>query len=78
MDNATFLESLDKKDLSKQEKIDVCQFFIESYPVKTRLQGWTKLQGISILGGMEAVVNQAFNSLSERKEELAKFGNRDI
>ena len=68
-----FFESLDKTDLSKQEKINVCQFYIDNFPIiindpfKGKIE--TKLELI-ITGGSDIIINYAFNKLVERKKEL--------
>ena len=70
-----FKESF-QKELTKKEKIQVLQHFIDNYPVEiknlknmraydTNINTWTKLQNIIITDGSDELVNQSFNKLKE-------------
>jgi len=54
--------------LSKKEKIAVCQHFIDNYPVN--FHGMLANVNIQIDGGSEEAVNRAFTTLQGRVNEF--------
>ena len=54
-------------ELTIKEKIEVCQYYIDNYPV---LVGgiMIPLKGLIINGGSDMAVNHAFNQLKLRKD----------
>lgn len=81
MDKQQFIENLKSNITELAIKAECCQFFINNYPVKIRSIGfngyneqWTKLDGITIAGGDELLINHAFDSLVKRVKELEEFG----
>jgi hypothetical protein len=78
MTKQQFIESLEKDNLSKEEKIEVCQYFIDEYPVNITMTDMfgrehlepTKLIGITITSGSDLAVNRAYTQL---KKHIDKF-----
>lgn len=65
-------------DLSEDKKLEICQYYLDNYPVKIPISGWTKLD-IKINGGSESAINRAFSSLKEayvRVEGLSKESSK--
>lgn len=81
MTKQDFIDFLEKDNLSKSEKIEVCQYFIDNYPVKIggiidtpmgkvrTPETWTGLN-IKINGGSDKAVDHAFNQLKKRINEF--------
>ena len=81
MTKQDFIDSLEKDNLSKSEKIKVCQYFIDNYPVKiggiidtpmgkVRIpESWTGLN-VKINGGSDKAVDHAFRQLKKRINEF--------
>jgi hypothetical protein len=72
MTKQQFIESLERDNLTKEEKIETCQYFIDEYPVNAILVGWTKINGVTITGGSDRAVNFAYEQL---KKHIDKFKN---
>lgn len=54
-------------ELTIKEKIEVCQYYIDNYPVI--IHGMLiSLKGTTINGGSDTSVNHAFNQLKLRKD----------
>ncbi len=70
MNKEEFFESLEKEDLTQEQKIEACQFYIDNFPVVLQFEGPTKLQNLTISGGSKKSVDYAFQALQKRKEEL--------
>ena len=70
MNKTQFIEGLGESHPTKEEKIEVCQYFIDEYPVNTAFSGYTKLNGITITGGTDKAIDFAYNQL---KKHLSKF-----
>lgn len=70
MTEQEFKEKLHKELLTEDEKIELCQYYIDNYPVliTSPLQGrfFSKLQGINIIkGGNSKLLNHAITELKE-------------
>lgn len=63
MDSTIFKANLTKTDLTLDEKVEMCQHYLDNYAVNTKTFGWTKLSGIVIKEGREDVINKYFNKL---------------
>jgi hypothetical protein len=75
MDKGTFIRILKEGTKDQKTKIEVCQFFVDNYPVKINSfpQGeWSSLN-IKINGGSKKAINHAFKRLQGRVQELNKF-----
>ena len=76
MNNKEFLERLNKPQ-SKDQKIEVLQFFIDNYPVSInhhfKKNEQTRIYGCVITGGSERLVNYSFEALKKRGKELKNF-----
>lgn len=70
-----FINKLEQTDLSQLEKVEVCQFFLDNYPVVTKNQGFTKLN-IKIDGGTVGAVDVAFAGLVKNIEKLKSYDKR--
>ena len=68
MNRNEFLEKLrGNTELSIKEKIEVCQYYIDNYPIS--IGGIiVPLKGLIINGGSDTAVNHAFNQLKLRKD----------
>lgn len=84
MNQKQFIELLNKDNVNHDDKIKVCQYVIDNYPVQITSRKptflpsppektWTKLQGISITSGSELIVDKAFKQLVDAKKELENF-----
>ena len=65
-----FKENLHKEKLTEDEKIELCQWYIDNYPVliTSPLGGrfFSKLQGINVIkGGNPKLLNYAITKLKE-------------
>ena len=68
MTKQEFIESLEKDTLSQEQKIEVCQYFIDNYPVYTQTPfgfNFTALD-VRIDGGSDEAVNHAFKQLQSK------------
>lgn len=70
MTQEEFKEKLYKENLTEDEKIELCQWYIDNYPVliTNPFQGkfFSKLQGITIIkGGNPERLNHAITKLKE-------------
>jgi hypothetical protein len=83
MDKLSFISTLKSENPSNDLKLECANYFISNYPVEIVVKHpffgnvigkqWTALQGITITGGSDEKVNQAFNSLKGRIKELEEF-----
>ena len=77
MNKELFIKTLGQKTVSIDDKIKVCQFYIDNYPVKIDAgfgqKVFTKIHGLVINGGSEKAINFAFNKLKKRIKELKEF-----
>ena len=77
MNKQDFIDSLEKDNLSKVEKIEACQYYIDNYPVKItsydafgRTVKVDTALDINIISGSDAAVNRAFDKLKNRINEF--------
>jgi len=73
MNKQEFIDRLSTKDnLSDSDKIEICQYYIDNYPVALQAIGgvtWTKLD-VQINRGSDKAINFAYNSLRRRLKEF--------
>lgn len=68
--NKEFVDRLSKDNLSSNDKIETCQYYIDNYPVN--IMGlWTSIS-LNISGGSDKAINFAFNQLKSRIKEFSK------
>ena len=81
MTKQEFIEYLEKDELDFNTKLDVCQYYIDNYPVrasrtmntpmgKVKVGEYDTALDIIITGGSDKAVNHAFNQLKKRIEEF--------
>ena len=81
MTKQEFIEYLEKDELDFNTKLDVCQYYVDNYPVKISQtvntpRGKIKVgeydSGLDVIitGGSDKAVNHAFNQLKKRIEEF--------
>ena len=77
MNKQDFIDSLEKDNLTKEEKIVACQFYIDNFPVVVttpdmlgRLHKSATTLDIKIDGGSDKAVDAAFNKLKDRINEF--------
>ena len=77
MNKQDFIDNLEKDNLSKEDKIDVCQFYVDNFPVMIstpdmfgRVHKSATALEIKIDGGSEEAVNRAFDKLKSRINEF--------
>lgn len=69
MDKQQFIDRLSTTDnLSDSEKIEVCQYYIDNYPVS--IKGIAIRLMLKIEGGSSNAINHAFNQLKRRINEF--------
>jgi hypothetical protein len=86
MTKKEFLKKLKSKDLTKDEKLECCQFFIENYvtlvkenidtdvgilPTGRRI--YSKIQGLRINEGSDKAINYAFEQLSSKIDKFKEY-----
>jgi hypothetical protein len=72
MNKKEFIEGLSTKDnLSNQKKIEICQYYIDNYPINIR--GIITSLSMKISGGSDNAINFAYNQLKSRVKELNDF-----
>jgi hypothetical protein len=62
-----FLNKLNRTDLSYDDKIEICQYYIDNYSVPVNGIVFN-LTGLKINGGSEKAVDYAINQLKTRKD----------
>ena len=76
MNKVEFIEGLSTTDsLSDQQKIDICQYYINNYPVIVvhPMEGPVKSKlEIVIIGGTSKIIDYAYQQLKKRVEEFKK------
>ena len=77
MNKQDFIDNLEKDNLSKEDKIAVCQFYMDNYPVMvdipnvfSRKRKQATALNVKIDGGSEEAVNRAFDKLKSRINEF--------
>ena len=81
MTKQEFIEYLEKDELDFNTKLDVCQYYIDNYPVKISQtvntpRGKIKVgeydSGLNVIitGGSDKAVNHAYSQLKKRIEEF--------
>jgi len=80
MTKSNFFESLKKADLTMSGKLEVCQFFLENFPInwdsRKLLENYLYLD-IKPNGGSYEKINKAFSTLSSTYDKLYAFGYKD-
>jgi hypothetical protein len=82
MNKDDFIKTLKTDNISKELKLECCQFFIDNYPVMLKqivnpftgqfIENWTKLD-IKFEGGSDKSINFAFEQLVKRVKELEDY-----
>lgn len=73
MNKDAFIKTLKADDVSRELKLECCQFFIDNYPITGQfIENWTKLD-VKIEGGSDKSINFAFEQLFKRVKELEKY-----
>ena len=81
MTKQEFIEYLEKDELDFNTKLDVCQYYVDNYPVKISQtvntpRGKIKVgeydSGLNVIitGGSDKAVNHAYSQLKKRIEEF--------
>ena len=81
MTKQDFIDSLEKDTLTKEEKIEVCQYYIDNYPVKISQTVNTSMGkikvgeyesglNVTITGGSDKAVNHAYSQLKKKINEF--------
>ena len=72
MTKQEFIDRLSTKDnLSDSDKIEVCQHYINNYPVM--IHGFTTRLDTVISGGSVNAINFAYNQLKQRVKEFEEW-----
>ena len=69
MNKQEFIDRLSSKDsLSNSDKIEVCQYYLDNYPVQ--IGDFTTGLQVTISGGSNKAIDFAYNQLKKRLEEF--------
>ena len=69
MNKQEFIDRLSSKDsLSNSDKIEVCQYYLDNYPIQ--IGDFTTGLQITIYGGSNKAIDFAYNQLKKRVEEF--------
>lgn len=69
MNKQEFIDRLSSKDsLSNSDKIEVCQYYLDNYPIQ--IGDFTTGLQVTISGGSNKAIDFAYNQLKKRVEEF--------
>ena len=69
MNKQEFIDRLSSKDsLSSSDKIEVCQYYLDNYPIQ--IGDFTTGLQVTISGGSNKAIDFAYNQLKKRLEEF--------
>ena len=69
MNKQEFIDRLSSKDsISNSDKIEVCQYYLDNYPIQ--IGDFTTGLQVTISGGSNKAIDFAYNQLKKRVEEF--------